>query len=74
MSNNRKIIYADDLMVAIRDDYNINSTAFAAIVRHINAAPAVRINPADVVSISKEASAAIERMGAQAHGGAKDGK
>lgn len=71
MDQNRKTIYADDLLVAIRDDYNINGKAFAAIVRHINAAPAVNITP--LLSISDAASDAIERIGANAHGGGNGG-
>ena len=67
MNQNRKIIYADDLLVAIRDDYNINSSAFAAMVRHIHDAPAVTVAP--VLSISDAATTALERMGANAHGG-----
>ena len=70
MDQNRKIIYADDLLVAIRDDYNINSAAFAAMVRHINDAPAVQIKPVvEVPCISKAASAALDQIGANAHGG-----
>lgn len=47
MEHNKKAIYADDLLVAIRDDLSINSTSFAAIVRHINAAPAVELKPTE---------------------------
>lgn len=75
MDQNRKIIYADELLVSIRDDYNINSSAFAAVVRHINAAPAVQIDTAAAVpGISKEASAALDRIGANAHGGGDGGQ
>lgn len=67
MDQSKKIIYADDLLVAIRDDYNINGKAFAAMVRHINAAPAVVVTPA--LSISDATTAALEKMGDNAHGG-----
>lgn len=74
MDKNKKIIYADDLMVAIRDDYNINSSAFAAMVRHINAAPAVVIEPPPAdPTINDEARAALNRMGANAHAGTAGG-
>lgn len=45
MSDKKKIIYADDLLVAIRDDHNINGANFARIRRHIDAAPAVEAVP-----------------------------
>lgn len=72
MAQNKKIIYADDLLIAIRDDYSINSTAFAAFVRHINAAPAVEIKPIPAVpNINDAARDALDRIGANAHGGAE---
>lgn len=45
VNESRKIIYADDLIVAIRDDISIRGAAFAAIVRHINAAPVADAAP-----------------------------
>ena len=45
MDQNRKIIYADDLRLAIRDDMTIRGTAYAAVVKHINAAPAADASP-----------------------------
>ena len=45
MDSNRKIIYADDLLSAIRDDMTIRGAAYAAVVKHINAAPAVEAAP-----------------------------
>ena len=69
MNKNRKIIYADELLVAIRDDYSINSAAFAAIVRHINAASAVQIKPIpETIKINDATIAALDRIGANAHG------
>lgn len=41
MANKKKIIYADNLLLAIRDDYSINGAHFARLKRHIDAAPAV---------------------------------
>ena len=45
MSYEKKLIYADDLLTAIRDDHNINGAHFARIRRHIEAAPAVEAVP-----------------------------
>ena len=67
MDQNRKIIYADDLLNAIREDMTIRGSAFAAVVRHIHDAPAVTVTPA--ISISDAATTALEKMGAIAHGG-----
>lgn len=69
MEHRKKVIYADDLLIAIRDDLSINSTSFAAVVRHINAAPAVNVEsfPAPP-NISEEARNAIEKIGAITHG------
>lgn len=39
----KKLIYADDLLQAIRDDPSINGANFAKIKRHIEAAPAVDV-------------------------------
>lgn len=41
MSDEKKLIYADDLLNAIRDDHNINGAHFARIRRHIDDAPEV---------------------------------
>ena len=41
MMNEKKLIYADDLLAAIRDDQDINGANFARAKRHIEAAPAV---------------------------------
>lgn len=41
----KKIIYADDLMLAIRDDPTIRGTAYAAVMQHIHNAPAVEAEP-----------------------------
>ena len=41
----KKLIYADDLLNAIRDDHNINGANFARIRRHIDAAPEVDAVP-----------------------------
>ena len=46
MMNEKKLIYADDLLAAIRDDQDINGANFARVKRHIEAAPAV-----DVVTV-----------------------
>lgn len=45
MSYEKKLIYADDLMNAIRDDHNINGAHFARLRRHIDAAPDVEAVP-----------------------------
>ena len=37
----KKVIYAEDLFAALRDDININGANLARIKRHIEAAPAV---------------------------------
>ena len=62
MERNKKAIYADDLLIAIRDDLSINSTSFAAIVRHIHAAPAVELKQTETTP------AIAEEVGAKAHG------
>ena len=67
MDQNRKIIYADDLLTAIREDMTIRGSAFAAVVRHIHEAPAATVTP--VLCISDAATTALEKMGANAHGG-----
>lgn len=41
----KKLIYADDLLQAIRDDHSINGAHFARIREHIEAAPAVEARP-----------------------------
>lgn len=41
----KKLIYADDLLQAIRDDPSINGANFARIREHIEAAPAVEARP-----------------------------
>ena len=41
MAAKNKIIYADDLQKAIVDDVTVKGRAFAAVMRHIAAAPAV---------------------------------
>ena len=41
MANKKKVIYADDLLAAIRDDQDINGANFARFKRHIEAATAV---------------------------------
>lgn len=65
----KKAIYADDLLIAIRDDLSVNSSSFAAVVRHINAAPAVIVesNPT-LPNISNAARDALVNMGQKAHG------
>ena len=66
---NKKVIYAEDLMIAIRDDLSINSSSFAAVVRHINAAPAVIVESTPALSNINEATmGAIEKIGAITHG------
>ena len=65
----KKAIYADDLLVAIRDDPSINSTSFAAVVRHLNAAPAVEVESSpELPKISNAARDALANMGQKAHG------
>lgn len=39
----KKVIYADDLFLALRDDINISGSNLARIVRHIEAAPGLRL-------------------------------
>ena len=41
MDNNKKIIYADDLLLAIRDDHEINGQNYARMKMHINEAQTV---------------------------------
>lgn len=48
MADNKKIIYADDLLNVVRDDHSINGANFAKFKRHINAAPAV-----DAISVTE---------------------
>lgn len=45
MLGNNKIIYAGDLLDAIRDDRSINGANFAKVRRHIEAVPAVPVLP-----------------------------
>ena len=42
MADKKKIIYADDLQKSIVDDVTIKGSAFAAIMRHLQDAPAVQ--------------------------------
>ena len=114
MNQNRKIIYAGELMDAIRDDMTIRGAAYAAVVKHINDAPAADAAPVvhgrwiettstdkefgvsttkyecsecsclaehksdycshcgakmDLPCITDAAAAALEKMGANVHGG-----
>ena len=39
----KKLVYADDLFTALRDDINISGANLARIKRHIEEAPAVDI-------------------------------
>ena len=49
MANEKKLIYADDLFNAIREDVNINGSNLAKVKRHIEAAPAVTLEtPCDL--------------------------
>ena len=41
MENEKRLIFAEDLITAIRDDPNIDGEHFARMKRHINDAPAV---------------------------------
>ena len=41
MENNKRAIYADDLIATLRDDLNINGKNFARVKRHIENAPTV---------------------------------
>ena len=41
MADEKKLIYADDLICALRDDININGTNFARVKSHIADAPTV---------------------------------
>jgi hypothetical protein len=45
MESKKKVIYADDLFVALRDDININGSNLAMVKRHIDNAPAVDAIP-----------------------------
>ena len=45
MDDMKKIVYADDLKQAIVEDRQIRGKAFAAIMRHLQAAPAVNAKP-----------------------------
>ena len=45
MEGNKKLIYAEDLRQAVVEDKQIQGKAFAAIMRHLNAAPAVDAKP-----------------------------
>ena len=60
MDQNRKIIYADELLNAIREDMTIRGAAFAAIMRHINAATAVEVAP---VVHGRKAESVISKTG-----------
>ena len=41
MQENKKVIYADDLLSTLRDDETIDGAHFKRVKQHINAAPAV---------------------------------
>ena len=41
MANEKKLIYAEDLLAVLCDDININGSNLAKVKRHINAAPEV---------------------------------
>ena len=41
MANEKKLIYAEDLLAVLCDDININGSNLAKVKRHIEAAPAV---------------------------------
>ena len=41
MQENKKVIYADDLLSSLRDDETIDGAHFKRVKQHINAAPAV---------------------------------
>ena len=41
MENEKRLIYADDLLSALRDDLSINGKNFARVRRHIENAPTV---------------------------------
>jgi predicted amidophosphoribosyltransferase len=58
MTDKKKIIYADDLQKSIVDDVTIKGSAFAAIMRHLQDAPAV--DAVEVVHASKAESAISE--------------
>lgn len=45
MEQSKKIIYADDLQKAIRDDLTIRGAAFGAVMKHLHAAPAADAVP-----------------------------
>ena len=45
MEDKNKIIYADKLRQVIVDDKQIRGPAFAAVMRHLSAAPAVEERP-----------------------------
>lgn len=45
MAQNKKAIYVDSLREAICNDHTIRGTAFASVMRHINAAPAADVAP-----------------------------
>lgn len=41
----KKVIYADDLKTAIRDDLTVRGPAFAAVMKHIDNAATVEVAP-----------------------------
>ena len=45
IDSSRKIIYADELLVAIREDLTIRGAAYAAVTKHITTASAVEAAP-----------------------------
>lgn len=45
MANAKHLIYAEDLLLTVRDNPNINGSNYARLKRHINDAPAVDAAP-----------------------------
>ena len=43
MANGKKAIFAEDLLLAMREDPEINGANFARIKQHINTAPAMEL-------------------------------
>lgn len=41
MADNKRAIYAEDLLEALRDDPHINGTNFARVKRHVNEMPTI---------------------------------
>lgn len=65
---NDKLISASDLILAIRDDPEIDGRAFARVKKHIEDAPAVGLEDNGLPKITEQTKDALMKMGENAHG------